>query len=1008
MTSLDKIDVGYGALDTKTDERMLQPGALLVAENVSSQKVGVYSKRFGYSDVSLGANTMRLGAHDGQPILVGTRGRVYRLDTTWQQLTGLIGVGGNTALIADAQTSQTNVYLNQTSDITRGSRATTNDITVHAFIDGVNLIVRQERMSTGAFISESIVDFGGATFVHAVAAGNLVAVLYTHTTQVLNSVVVDTATGGVSVPVTILSGANVSAGFPVMDACPLNSTQVLVVWQSATPNLRVGLLTVSTSTFAAGPTVMSAEVPDGGVAIMGTTGEFGAILYHSTAAGGMRAACFNVATTAQTVAPFMVEAVVAPAGINCGLTRVDSTHLLAVWDRAATGLNKQKVQWGQISSAGVVGTLRGPLYNVALASKPFAGHSDYGTSMKAVNVWAPYNPQYTYFTVRLLLGAPVTYAPFCFASAMHAYRGAFKSAQVTGQLPDVDSISTNVYAFSAPISYKYLSTSVPRAGWSSFGIDYQSPTLFSNVEALGDTFFSAGLGCKVDGVTPTEINFPLYPEITAATPGAVGAAGMDNGTYGYILVYEYTDASGNTDRSTPSVAVSATTVAGAGLGKVTLQFDMLTIAQFGAGTPATSAPCNVSIFRTLANGTTYRHVASVALNASAANTTYVDQANDTTITSNRILYTDGGVLEREPPPASLKFVVHKNRVWGISSADRKTLFYSGQLSIGEAPWFSSLQQIRIDAGDDITGIASMDDKLVAFKSDRIFKIYGNGPNALGQNNDLSDPILVTGDAGCNDARATLATDTGVLFKSAKGLYELSRGEQVSYKGEAADAYWSGYADIVAANMLTDRQEARFEVSGGAGVGDALTGSAIASQKLVLNYLTGQWTTHRNYQDATAVDAIVVAGVYYWATSAGAVYKENTSSFLDPSSTYVRSLLRTGWLMPTGPQGFSRVGRAMHHGQRKTDHTLTLFVENDYVATTTTTRTWTAAELAALPQEQTAIHLKQQKGEAYRFTVYDGVGGTLGTGEGCTFLSIQLLAKPIRGTFEKMLSAGAKG
>jgi hypothetical protein len=153
---------------------------------------------------------------------------------------------------------------------------------------------------------------------------------------------------------------------------------------------------------------------------------------------------------------------------------------------------------------------------------------------------------------------------------------------------------------------------------------------------------------------------------------------------------------------------------------------------------------------------------------------------------------------------------------------------------------------------------------------------------------------------------------------------------------------------------------------------------------------------------------VVAGTYHWATAAGTVFKENTASFLDPSSTFVRSLIRTGWLMPTGPQGFSRVGRIMHHGQRKTDHTLTMFVENDYVNTITTTRTWTAAELAALPQEQVGIHLKQQKGEAYRITIYDGVGGTLGTGEGCTFLSVQLLAKPIRGTFEKMLSAGAKG
>jgi hypothetical protein len=267
---------------------------------------------------------------------------------------------------------------------------------------------------------------------------------------------------------------------------------------------------------------------------------------------------------------------------------------------------------------------------------------------------------------------------------------------------------------------------------------------------------------------------------------------------------------------------------------------------------------------------------------------------------------------------------------------------------------------------------------------------------------------VTGDAGCEDFRSVVSANGGVYFMSSKGLYSISRGEELSYAGEAADKYWSTYANVVAANMMPDRQEIRFEVTGGnGGIVDALTGSSIAAQKMVLNYVTGQWTTHRTYLDKTVVDARVVGGVYYWADSAN-VYKEDASTFLDPASTYVRMLIRTGWIKPAGFQGFVRVGRVNALRVRKTAHAFTVNVENDYIPTINTTETWTNAALAALSHLPLSLHLTRQKGVAYRVTFYDATDGTLGTGEGYSAYALQLHAKAIRGTFEKELVAGAKG
>lgn len=991
------LDMPFGALDTKTDERMLPPGALIVAENCSAQLVGGYTKRFGYTQIAGPGTIKRLAAHGNQLLAIG--GNV---------LFGYNGVNGwvSQGYVPEVQSAQENVYLDQTTDSKIGSRATTNGITVHAYNRLSGLYVRLVNTATGAIVYDQRVDFA-ATAVRCTVANTLVGVFYVTAGPLLRGVTVDTTAMSAGAPVTIASGGTLNAALPVFDAAPVvvpgqatpSTTLAALAWYSGTPNVRTAMVTVSTMAIFSGPNVISADVVDGGIAVCCTSGETGMVLYHSTAAGGMRAACFNPALGTLTVAAFTVEAVTVPAGINCGLVRFDTTHAIATWDRAANGITKQYVQWAQIANVGTVGPLCGPIYNAALASKPFTGDVFSSSQSAALNLWAPYVGQYTYFTVRIPSSNGI---PYCLPTAYHAYRNAFAGAQILGQLTDVDLVTPIVggatsYAFSAPIAYKFLSTATARAGWATFTIDYSAASVMLPVEAIGATYFSSAFGAKTDGSLASDMNFALYPEITQAAIGSVASGGMDPGTYSYKAVFESSDGAGNTDRSTTSLAVTATTVAGAGQGKVTLTVDQLTITRIVNQQGITG---NIALFRTSANAVeplVYRFIGTIQMNLGASST-YTDQAHDSTIASNRLLYTNGGELDHEPPPPSMKFTLHKGRLWGISSADRRVIFYSGKLSPGEGPWFSSAFQIRADAGGDVIDIKSLDDKLVVYKADRCFKIYGNGPNALGQSNDLTEPLLMTSDAGGAEPRSSIATDAGILALSAKGLYLLSRGEEMSYRGENADAYWGGTTKVVAANMIPDRQEIRFELTGGSG-----------PKKVVYNYGTQRWTTHTNYGSQSAVDAIVVGGTYYWAVAGNNVYKEDTTTFLDPGATFVSMKIRTAWVKPAGFQGWSRVQRAMALAQRKTDHQLTLEVENDYVSgTITATKTWTAAQIASLPREQVNLHLVRQKGESYRFTLYDGANGTLGTGEGYAAYGLQLLAQALRGTFEKKLLAAARG
>lgn len=984
------LEVPIGALDTAGDPTNLPPGALTIADNCSADTPGIYEKRKGFNALATPGVVARLASHGNQLLSVSPGGTLQGFDgvSVWRAL-GFVTFRG----LPDAQTSQATIELDQVNDVTMGTRATASGVTVHAFVRFGFMWIRLVEVASGAVIYENSSDAATVFAIHAVVSGSLVLVFYTTNAQTLRAVKVDCAARTVAAAVSYQSGANVNAATPWLDVCPLNATDVLVAWYSNTPDVRVARVTAATIASAAGPTAISAEVVNSGLGMVGTSGEFGAILYQGTAAGGMRAACFNPATTAQTVAPFMVEAVTAPAAQNCGLIRVDATHVLAVWDRAATGITKQKVQWVQISSAGVVSALCGPLFNVALASKPFPGDSSYGGTFKALNVWAPYNLQYTYATVRI---QTTSGGPACFPTAMHAYRTAYKSAQILGQLTDVDDLGSSSFAFSASISYKFLSTTTPRAGWATFGVDYRAATLYKNVEAIGDTFFAAGIVGQTDGFVSREVNFIIYPEITQATAGAVGGAGMDNGTYSYVAVFESSDGSGNTDRSTPSIPVSATTSAGAGLGKVTLTIDQLGLTRVG---PDSSIMGTISLFRTLAGGTTYRFIGTIQMRHSGASDTYVDQAHDSTISSNRILYTDGGVLEREPPPPAMQLIVHKNRMWGFSSADRRVLFYSGELGPGEAPWFSSLQQIRIDAGGDIAAIASMDDKLVVYKSDnRIFKIYGSGMNALGQNNDLSAPLPVNTDGGASDWRSVVSMSDGTMYRNKKGIQLLVRGEETGYIGAPVESYVDAAANVTAAVLLADAREIRFELDTG--------------KKVVFNYGTKRWTTHSNYQGSTAVDAIVVGGRYYWATAAGGVYQEklstDTGPFLDPASTFVPMTIEAAWLAPAGRQGLARMRKLLVLAERLDPHDLTITTSVNYdTATPPLVSPLTDAVLATLPREQIRVSLTSEKIQSVRVKTVDAAAAGTVSGQGYKLRGFGFMAGVKKGAFDKRMVNAAK-
>lgn len=996
MADFENLQLSFGKLDTKIDPRAAPPGTLTVAENCQTQIEGVYKKRNGYTALATPGfeiGIMRLAVL-GSSLLACSGSRLYAYDHVtngWHQSSTTTGD------LTPAITSQKSIILDQSTNIRLSTTAVANGVRVDAWIDALAGAVNVQLITDGdgSFISRTVVDSTGRwDFIHSVVTSTYIYVVFSSTAmQKVNLVIVDCVAETVSASTAVVSGANVSAAWAVFDVAPVGTADFVLAWCSNTPDIRVVRFNGPTAAIVAGPSVVSGETVDAGFAVVATDGEAGYLLYHSAVSGGIRSALFNPATTVQTVAPFMVEAdpVAVPGNLNCALVRQpDGTHARAFWDWGFVAVTTNPyAKWTEINNTGTVSSLR-TLHNARLSSKPYL----YGTEI-FINVLRQGldGVSTTNVTIQTLLANTPTMTPV----ALHGYRESYAGATI-GQLADVSNPATGIYRFDGIIEHKFLSSSTLRSGIVSHSTDFVSDKRLLPLEVNRDVLFANGAPAEYDGVNVIENNFIFAPEIIAATPGAVGAGGMDNGTRSYIAVFESSDAAGNTARSTTSVPRSATTTAGAGLGKVTLLATQLNMTRLGWTTKRQQGI--VSFFRTANGGTIYYFIGSVKIDPTAATATYVDQVQDSAITGNRQLYTNGGVVDREPPPPSLHMVLHQGRVWGISSADRKMVFYSGDVTPGEDVWFSSLQRFRVEPGGDLTALASLDDRLILFEEDRIFKVTGRGANQLAQNNDLSLPQLISSDCGCIDPRSIVQTPDGIMFQSAKGIYLLNRSEQVSYIGAAVDYFTSNYSTCTSAHMVPDRQEIRFTMTNP--VAPLVYPAGVT---LVYNYASDSWTHWSILAGTPAADATLAGSVWHWVKSSGTAYAETPTTFLD-AGTYAPMTLETAWIQPSGAQGLVRVNRVMLLGQSRADHGLEIQLAKDYSDAYMMDGTWGRTTLAALSLEQVAHHLEDQKGQSFRVRVNDYTdGGT--PGEGFWTTGLLLKAKPIRGAFDKLLQAGAK-
>jgi hypothetical protein len=459
-----------------------------------------------------------------------------------------------------------------------------------------------------------------------------------------------------------------------------------------------------------------------------------------------------------------------------------------------------------------------------------------------------------------------------------------------------------------------------------------------NLKITNDTYFqgkttSSGINSFVatngayanDGGKLTYLNFMLYPDpITSVT--RIGAGGIVDGTYSYVLVYEYYDNKGNLLESTPSVPYTAVYNAGLGSSQYTVASVVTSVLK--------QSDVTVALYRTTASGSIYYRLDSQAA-VVGTTVSFSDSAADSTITDNKILYTTGGVVENIDPPNCNFIGVGKNRLWTFETGVSDILWFSKEFREGYIPAFSDLLTISMGkTGGKLVGIAAIDDKILVFKEYAVYVLFGDGPsdNLVGQ---WSTPTLVVQGMGCIEARSILETTQGVIYQSQEGLYLIDKSLQNQFVGRPL---YKNEGTIRAAVYDASKNCCYF----------------LTTTKIWAFYMTNpswyEWTV------TNPVDLVMSAGVLYLATTTK-LLKQTAGVYQDDSTSYEQTI-KLGQFQFAGLQGFQRLYRLLVTGRKTSDADATNITAKVYInGNTSVTDTKTIAHTTAISGNRFEIEIR---------------------------------------------------
>lgn len=879
-------------LDTKTDFKYVVPGKVLTLQNGQYQKPFSVQKRNGYTGLSaevltggLIATGTNTATYTGE-LLYFENGTVY----SYSQASGQwVNKGPCVSVKLSYQDVVRNNYQQANPDV-----AVANGIGVYAWEDsrgGVRATVMDEE--TGTPIVNDVllnatgsrpkcVSIGGTLYVTYVATGTLAGrkINSAAPSTIGSEVAIDSTVNPVTSNYDVCNWAgNIGMAHNVQGS---NSTLVAILSPTT-----LGLKSSTTITESCNSAVSVHVTPLNNLAVV-----------YASSTGSIRGVVVNPNMTVLS-GSVQLDPTTANIVSICGVALPGSASQVWYQVSASNGNYYDYIQTQTfLDNPAMTGSISGSNFirGCGLASKPFILS---GTAYLGVSVDTPL--QATNFVMRqdALAVAKInpgncgglrsnrTVANFAQDSA-----GTFKMCQsVRGAL---QAQTGSIFSLSGVARSTVDFTSLDRYRWAQLGTGI---------------LICGGVINYYDGVSAPELGFHFYPELLTSTFAAGSSGSVDPGQRQYVAVYEWMDNGGQIHQSAPTPL--AVTVNNNQLGAYTITVPTLRVTQ----KQGTRTPPVVALYRTTANGTTFYKVSSLTNptynSASADTVTFIDLLADSGSLSNQLLYTNGGAQAYNAPPAASNISIYKNRAILAGLEQPATVWYSGQHDIGLPVWFSLGQQQDFNEllpFGGVHGLGVLNDILIVFGSERIFMMYGTGPDASGiiEGNftGFSVPQLVSTDAGCIAARSIVQIPEGLMFLSNKGIYRMNAGLSVDYVGAPVEAF--NGTPVTAASLVSNNNEVRF-----------LTNQNVC---LVYNYYVNEWSTFT----IQGTDATIWDGTYVYVANDGTIRQETPGFFYDINAP-IPLVMETSWLSFAGVQGYQRVKWAYFLGDFRSQHTWKLSV-----------------------------------------------------------------------------------
>jgi hypothetical protein len=428
-------------------------------------------------------------------------------------------------------------------------------------------------------------------------------------------------------------------------------------------------------------------------------------------------------------------------------------------------------------------------------------------------------------------------------------------------------------------------------------LDFNPDRDIESSQLGGNLHINGGLVVAYDGFTAPELGFCLNPEIPTL---ALGSSGNLTGTYLYVVMWEWIDQAGQTHRSAPS---QIATISGVSSQQVIVTIPTLRLTFKQPAWDRTNILAVV--YRTVASGVIFYRVtglSSPTYNDPTVNdVTFTDNSADSSITSNEILYTTGGIMPNTPPPAATLSHVFQNRLW-LAGTEGDVVYYSKEFLDGDGVAFTLTNQLLInETAVPNTAISDLDNYFVIFKEYSTYVVSGPGPDDTGGNGSFSLPQVISGEIGCVNPRSIAKTPEGVMFLSGKGIYLLTRALGFEYIGAPVENF-NNYT-FTGTTIVSDLNQARF--------------TTLQGTTLVYDWYFRKWYTFTNQQ----ADSSKIWQNQFTILNTNGVVRVEKEGIYSDNLAVINTSIQTGWFSFANIQGFQRVYSIIFLGQFVGNHIL---------------------------------------------------------------------------------------